>query len=60
MQLSSQAKANDFPGNVLSIVCVQEVCSVLSQDKTALCLHVRNVLARVDVLVTLLNSLLQI
>lgn len=27
MQLS-QAKANGFPGNVLSIVCVQEVCSL--------------------------------
>ena len=29
---------------------------MLSQDKIALCLHVRNVPARVDVLVTLLNA----
>lgn len=44
-----------------SVLYVFKKCvSVLSQDKIALCLHVRKVLARVDVLVTLLNALLQI
>lgn len=40
--------------------CSRSMFSVLSQDKITLCLHVRNVLARADVLVTLLNALFQI